>query len=61
MALADASRGRLDLSSLTHVANLGLGIDLARDALEPLPAAREEDAPPLTGGELPGERRSDPA
>ena len=44
MALADARGRRIDLRAVGDVADLGLGAELARDLLQPLAPAREQDA-----------------
>ena len=61
MPLADPRRGRLDLGAVGDVADLGLGADLGGDPLQPLGAAREEDAAPAALGQEPRGGGADPA
>jgi hypothetical protein len=61
MAPADPSRGGIHLGSVGDVADLRLGAELGRDALEPLRAACKENALPAALGEEPGGRSADTA
>jgi len=61
MAFADSSGDPLDLVAVGDVTRLCLGPELGGDALEPLPAAREEDAAPAPRGQPARERCADSA
>ena len=61
MALADAGGRLLDLRAVGDVADLGLGAEFGRDLLQPLRAAREQDAAPAPLGQEPGRGGADPA
>jgi hypothetical protein len=53
VALADPRRGRLQLRPVGDVADVGLGADLRCGSLQPLGAARQEDAAPAALGQQP--------
>jgi hypothetical protein len=59
--LTDARCGRLDLGAVGDVADLGLGAELGGDPLQPLGAAREQDAAPAALAQEPCGRGPDPA
>ena len=61
MALADSGRNGLELCAVGDVADLGLCVDLDGNLLEPLSAAREEDAAPAALGQEPRGGGTDPA
>ena len=61
MALADPRRDVLELRAVGDVTGLRLGAELGSDALEPLRAARQQNAMPATLDEEPRGRGADPA
>ena len=61
MPLADPDGGLLDLLPVGNVADLRLGADLRRDALQALGPAREQDAAPAACSQEPSRGGPDPA
>jgi hypothetical protein len=53
VALADPRGRRLELGALPDVADLRFGADLRGEPVQPLRAARQEDAAPAARGQQP--------
>jgi hypothetical protein len=61
MTLHHRGRDSLDLVASADVTQLILGAELLRECAQPVLAARKQDRMPAPAGELPRDRRPDPA